>query len=205
MRNKVIRAVLLDFGGVLAEEGFRNGLQALAAEQGLDTEAMPRAGMRAVYDSGFVLGRGTAGDFWALLRKRTGLSGEDEALTSKILEGFTVRAWMIAVVRQLREQGYVTGILSDQTHWLDSLDEKYRFTHEFDRIFNSYYLGKGKHDPSLFADVAADLGMPPSNIVFIDDDADNVARAHESGMHAIQYIDRENFQTELKRVLSKEY
>jgi putative hydrolase of the HAD superfamily len=40
-----IKAVLFDFGGVLAEEGFRNGLQALAREQGLDVYGMPRAAM----------------------------------------------------------------------------------------------------------------------------------------------------------------
>lgn len=205
MIHKSIHAVLFDFGGVLAEEGFRNGLQALAAQQGLDVETMPNAGMRAVYDSGFVLGRGTASDFWALLRKRTGLSGADEALTNKILEGFTIRGWMINVVRRLRKQGYITGILSDQTHWLDSLNEKYHFSEEFDRIFNSYYLGKGKQDPSVFADVAADLGMPQSDIIFVDDDINNVARARKSGMHAIQFIDRQSFEAELGRLLNREH
>ncbi|HID48433.1 MAG TPA: hydrolase, partial [Chromatiales bacterium] len=50
-----VKAILFDFGGVLAEEGFRNGLMALAREQGLDVYGMPRAAMQAVYDSGFVL------------------------------------------------------------------------------------------------------------------------------------------------------
>jgi putative hydrolase of the HAD superfamily len=63
MNNNIIRAVLFDFGGVLAEEGFRNGLQSLAKEQGLDVKALPKAGMHAVYDSGFVLGRATVTDF----------------------------------------------------------------------------------------------------------------------------------------------
>jgi hypothetical protein len=35
MSGSRIRAVLFDFGGVLAAEGFRNGLLQLAAEQGL--------------------------------------------------------------------------------------------------------------------------------------------------------------------------
>lgn len=68
-----IKAILFDYGGVLAEEGFRNGLLGLAKEQGLDIAAMPAAAMHAVYDSGFVLGTGRAEDFWAWLRERTGL------------------------------------------------------------------------------------------------------------------------------------
>jgi putative hydrolase of the HAD superfamily len=119
------------------------------------------AGMQAVYDSGFVLGRGTTNQFWMHMRLRTGLDGEDDDLTQRILDGFVVRPWMIERVRDLRDHGYVTGILSDQTHWLDILDEQYHFYDAFDHIYNSYYLGKGKRDPSLFTDVADDLGMKP--------------------------------------------
>jgi len=198
MKTKPVRALLFDFGGVLAEEGFRNGLLALAKEQGLDVAAMPKAGMRAVYDSGFVTGRGTAADFWALLRQRTGLTGDDAVLTEKILSGFVIRPWMIDFVRQLRVQGYVTGILSDQTHWLDALDARDHFYAAFDRVYNSYYLGKGKQDPSLFADVAADLGLSPSMILFVDDDAGNVERARSAGFQAVHFVDQQGFINDLK-------
>jgi len=193
MKTKPVRALLFDFGGVLAEEGFRNGLLALAKEQGLDVDAMPKAGMWAVYDSGFVTGRGTAADFWALLRQRTGLTGDDAVLTEKIFSGFVIRPWMIDFVRQLRVQGYVTGILSDQTHWLDALDARDHFYAAFDRVYNSYYLGKGKQDPTLFTDVAADLGLPPSMILFVDDDAGNVERARSAGFQAVHFVDRRGF------------
>jgi putative hydrolase of the HAD superfamily len=197
-----ITAILFDFGGVLAEEGFRNGLVALANEQQLDVDNMPEEGMRAVYDSGFVLGRGTAANFWALLRKRTGLQGEDEELTQRILDGFVVRPWMIDLVGELNTRGYVTGILSDQTQWLDKLNEQYNFYKSFDHIFNSYYLGKGKQDPTLFTDVAAVLGLPPAQILFIDDDAGNVDRARTSGYQGLQYISQQQFLTEFEIALS---
>jgi len=202
MTGNTIKAVLFDFGGVLAEEGFRDGLLALAAEQGLDAQHIPEQGMGAVYDSGFVLGKGTVAGFWALLRERTGLVGDDELLSERILHGFVLRPWMIARVRQLREQGYVTGILSDQTHWLDELDSRDDFSSAFDRIYNSYYLGKGKRDPSLFADVLADLNLPASAVLFIDVDGGNVARAQAMGFQAIQYIDRQGFYWALEVVLS---
>jgi putative hydrolase of the HAD superfamily len=188
-----IQAVLFDFGGVLAEEGFSHVLESLAEQQGLQVQDMTAAGARAVYDSGFVLGRATESEFWSLLRQRTGLRGDDAALTAKILSGFTVRPWMRELVQRLGAQGYVTGILSDQTDWLDRLDSRQHFYRLFDRIYNSYYLGKGKRDPSLFSDVAADLGLPPASILFVDDSAGNVARAAAAGMQTIQYVDRETF------------
>ena len=200
MTSKTISALLFDFGGVLAEEGFRNGLVALANEQGLDAEAMPKEGMKAVYDSGFVLGRGSAADFWELLRKRTGLVGDNEKLSERILSGFVIRPWMLDLVRQLRNQGYITGILSDQTYWLDTLNEKYHFVDDFDRVYNSYYLGKGKQDPTLFSDIAIDLDISPAMILFIDDDATNVSRARNASMQAIQFVDKEGFISELKQI-----
>lgn len=203
MSSKKISVVLFDYGGVLADEGFRDGLVALAKEQDLDAAAMPAEGMKAVYDSGFVLGRGTAADFWALMRERTGLQGDDDVLTDRILSGFVIRPWMIERVQQLHEQGYVTGILSDQTDWLDRLNKKNHFFDAFDHVFNSYYLRKGKQAPSLFTDVATELGVAPGEILFIDDNASNVARARDMGMQVLQFIDKEIFLLELKQLTQK--
>ncbi len=192
-----ICAVLFDFGGVLAEEGFRNGLAALAREQGSDPAALVDAGMDAVYDSGFVLGRGSAADFWALLRARTGLRGDDETLTRRILDGFRPRPRMLALARRLRGRGYLTAILSDQTHWLDELEQRYGFGDAFDRIFNSYDLGKGKRDPSLFLDVAGDLRLAPERLLFIDDSPGNCARARSVGYQALRFEDPARCETTL--------
>jgi len=200
--NNLITAILFDFGGVLAEEGFRNGLISLANEQNLDVAAIPAQGMRAVYDSGFVLGKGTAADFWVLMRSRTGLQGNEEDLTQRILDGFVIRPGMIQLVRTLKARGYITGILSDQTHWLDRLDKRDGFYKEFDHIFNSYYLGKGKQDPTLFTDVADRLGMLPGQILFVDDDSGNIARARERGYQVLQFFNQQELLIELEKMLS---
>lgn len=193
-----VQAVLFDYGGVLAEEGFSNTLEALAKEQSLPVNDMTAEGMRAVYDSGFVLGKGSESDFWIHLRERTGLRGDDSYLRTRVFDGFVIRPWMLELVAQLKAKGYVTGILSDQTDWLDRLDARDHFYKYFDRIYNSYYLGKGKRDPSHFSDVAADLGLHPSVILLIDDSKKNVTTAVATGMQAIQYVDQKSFMEALK-------
>ncbi|MDH5218336.1 MAG: HAD-IA family hydrolase [Gammaproteobacteria bacterium] len=173
----------------------------LAHEQSLGVNNMPEEGMHAVYDSGFVLGKGTAADFWALMRERTGLAGDDDILTEKTMSGFVVRSWMMAVVKQLHDKGYVVGILSDQTDWLDILDKKYDFYSAFDHVYNSFYMGKGKQDISLFSDVAEDLGVDPSAILFVDDDAGNIERAEKMRFNTIHYKDKYSFLTSIKKLL----
>lgn len=197
-----LRAVIFDFGGVLAEEGFREGLAAIAGRQGLDPERLIRHGTDAVYDSGYVIGRGSEADFWALMRERTGISGDDAELSTEILMRFVIRPRMLAAVRRLRGMGIVTAVLSDQTDWLERLDARDRFFGEFDRVFNSYRLGKGKRDPSVFADAVALLGIAPHEALFVDDLPANVERARGEGVRGMLFTDEERFLTELERLLA---
>jgi putative hydrolase of the HAD superfamily len=205
MSETKIRAVLFDFGGVVAEEGFYNGLISLAEKQALDAHSMPDEGALAAYDSGFVLGQGTASDFWALMRERTGLEGDDDFLSDRIIDGFQIRHWVIDLVRSLSEKGYITGILSDQTHWLKELDHYDHFFKEFDHIFNSYDLGKGKQDPTLFTDVVNTLKLQPDEVLFIDDHEDNIQRATAVGLVSLLYIDHRTFIAELEQILKQRF
>ncbi len=177
--------MLLDFGGVVADEGFRAGLQALAHRQGLDPEAMAMEGRRVIHESGYVTGTGSEGAFWHLMRWRTGLEGDDAELREAILSRFLLRPEMLKAVAALRRSGHVVAILSDQTDWLDRLEGRDRFSCFFDRVFNSYHLGKTKQDPGIFDDVAAELGLAPPQFVFVDDDAGHVQRARGRGMNTI--------------------
>lgn len=181
-----LRAVLFDFGGVIAEEGFRDGLHAIARANGHDPQALHRAGIDAIYACGYVTGEGSEADFWRLLRERFPLRGGDDDLTRVILEHFVVRPEMIALVRELRRRGLACAILSDQTDWLERLDRRDGFEREFDRVYCSYRLGKSKRDASLFDDAVADLGVHADEAVFLDDDPGNVERARSRGLHGIR-------------------
>lgn len=198
-----IRVLLFDYGGVLAEEGFREGLFSIARQQGLEPDAFYKVAQEGVYDTGFVSGRGTEADFWRYMRDRFSLQGDDTSLTSEILQRFVLRQRMIDLVRSLRKRGYLVGILSDQTVWLDQLDQNDRFYREFDRLYISYRLGKGKRDSSLFDDVAADLGLSPDKLVFIDDNQGNVNRARSRGINGIVFTSEHDCLIKLEALLGQ--
>ena len=84
---------------------------------------------------------------------------------------------------------------------LDRLNKQFDFYRWFDHIFNSYYLGKGKRDISLFDDVARLLKTEPNRILFIDDNPGHVNRARQKGWKAIQYVDRESFEKALEMIV----
>lgn len=196
-----IYAVLFDFGGVIAEEGFKQGLAAIAKANGLDERTFIQVAYDTIYSAGYVLGKAPENAFWNTLRQKTGVKGDDTFLNNEIFSRFILRNWMIDLVKKLKANEVKVGILSDQTDMLDKLDKKYDFFKLFDYIFNSYYMGKGKRDPSLFDDIVQALNIEPDRILFIDDDAGNVERAIQKGWKGIQYVDRESFQKDFEEIL----
>ena len=192
-----IEAVLFDFGGVLSEEGFRNGLQAIANSNGLDEETFVRTANDVIHACGYVIGKVSESAYWEMLRGTTGIRGDDQYLRNEILSRFSLREWMIDTVKRLKALKVRVGILSDQTNWLDELDARDNFFREFDCVFNSYHMGKSKKDPSHFEDVVRMLATDAHKILFIDDDPGNCERAEQAGLKVIHYMEREQFLEEI--------
>lgn len=195
-----IEAIILDFGGVIAEEGFQEGLYAIARKFGLDQKRFFQLANEAVYSSGYVTGKGTEKDYWNDVRTHSNIVAPDEELREEILSRFIPRDWMLQTVRSLKQQGIITAILSDQSDWLDQLDEKYHFFQYFDHVFNSFHLGKTKRDPSSFADALQKLGVEADKTLFVDDNIDHIDRATAAGLQTHHFEGREGFMKKLNEL-----
>jgi len=197
MITQGISTVLFDFGGVLAEEGFRNGLMHIASLNGLDAQRFFETTRSLISSCGYLTGTCSEESFWRQLRVLTAVRGADEDLREIILERFVLRDWMMSLVTRLKEASVRVAILSDQTNWLDELEMRLHFFCLFERVFNSYHLGKSKHDPGIFDDITGALGLEPCRTLFIDDTVGHVERARTRGLHAIHYQGREQFGAEM--------
>lgn len=189
--------VLFDFGGVLAEEGFADGLKAIGRDNGFDPEVFFGIGSDLVHETGYVTGRCGEAEYWKALREKTGIKDDDLKLREEILSRFILRDWMLEIVAQIKKAGVRTGILSDQTNWLNELNKKYDFFRYFDYVFNSYDYGKSKLDPAWFKDVTVIVDFPPERTLFIDDNAEHCGRARQAGIRSINYTGRLPFLEEL--------
>jgi len=194
-----IDTVLFDYGGVIAEEGFRGGLYAIAQLNGLDAEAFHRQVSRSIADCGYLTGRADEAAFWKALRREHTLQQTDAQLREEILRRFTLRPEMLGIVSRLRQSGLRVGMISDQTNWLDELDRRDGFFACFDRIFNSYHEHASKYDDTLFAVVAAGLHASPGRILIVDDNAGNIDKARRRGFPAILYDTEQGFLREMQR------
>jgi putative hydrolase of the HAD superfamily len=195
-----IQAILLDFGGVIAEEGFQQGLYAIADRFGLDQKRFFQLANEAVYNSGYVTGTGSEKDYWNEVREHSGIIADDEELRQEILSRFIPRDWMLEIIRSLRQQEKVIAILSDQTDWLDQLDARYHFFQYFDAVFNSFHLGKTKRDPAIFAEILSALEANGKETLFVDDNISHIDRATAAGLQTHHFNDRDTFMKVLKEL-----
>lgn len=200
----MIRAVIFDFGGVIAEEGFREGLKAIASENGLDPDEFFRIADRLIYETGYVKGLTDEKSFWVALRERTGIRGDDNELREELLRRFILRNEVLDYIDSLRRKGLITAILSDQTNWLDEVNERSPFYQHFDYVFNSYQTGKGKRDAGTFIYVCSILKVKPYESIFVDDNIINIKNAEKEGLKSIHFTEFESVKNRINELLTGE-
>jgi putative hydrolase of the HAD superfamily len=193
----MLKAFLFDFGGVLAEEGFRDGLKAIGRKNGLDPELFFAVADSLIFESGYLTGRSDEAAYWNILRERTGIAGSNRELRDEILGRFVLRPGMVAAVDRLRSQGFIVALLSDQTNWLDELDRRTSLSAHFDRVFNSYNIHKSKREAAIFRDVCGALDVDTGETLFIDDNIDHIRRAADAGLQTIHFTTFEDFEKKL--------
>ena len=193
----IIDVIFFDFSGVLAEEGFIEGLRALGRAQGLDPEATMRTATDLCYATGYVNGRTDEATWWNAVRAATGMTGSDAALRAEIMTRFTVRPDMLRAADAVRAAGLRTAILSDHTNWLEEIDAAHGVYRHFDRVFNSFREGLNKRDPGFFTHAATIMGVDPARAAFFDDNAGHIGRATALGIHARLFTDRAAFRADL--------
>ena len=176
-------AVLFDLGGVYYSEGFREGLKAIARKFQIDEDNFFETATNIIFSNGYVTGKTSETVFWQTLSSETGITSDLYKHRDMVLEAFKPSMEMTALIREIREHLPVV-LLTDQTNWLYDLDERDGLLNEFDEIVNSFEEGYSKRDPEIFRITCQRLGMIPEDLIFFDDNPDNVRRSNDFGIEA---------------------
>lgn len=191
-----IRVVMFDIGGIL--EVIPEGGDPVTRFPALDQEWNTRLGMPAGHIEGCVnaisedgaFGRCTYDDWCERLRVSAGMTPAE-------LDEYMTHFWdiymggpneeLIAYFRALRPR-YRTAILSNSfVGAREQEEERYGFTSMVELAIYSHEEGVRKPDPRIFRLAAERLGVPPEEIVFLDDLPENVEAARASGLQAVLF------------------
>jgi putative hydrolase of the HAD superfamily len=94
---------------------------------------------------------------------------------------------VIDLVRKVRASGFPVALGTNATDRLDQDLELLGLTGEFDAIVNASAVGFAKPHPRFFEAACEALGVPASEVLFLDDSVRYVAGARSSGLIGLRY------------------
>jgi putative hydrolase of the HAD superfamily len=197
-----VKALLVDFGGVLTSNVFDSFREFCVAER-LDPEAVKR------------LFREDPQAPELVRALETGALGEDEfgerfgellgidkraGLVDRMFGGLRPDEEMVAAVQRAREQGIRTGLVSNSMG--AGRYDRAAFPELFDAVVISGEVGLHKPQPEIFLLGAERTGVRPEECVFVDDLRENCEGAEAVGMKAVLHRGSDSTVPELERLLA---
>ena len=201
-----LRAVIFDLGGVV----LGSPLHAIAAFE--REHAIP-----AGFVNRLVADTGAEGAWGQLERGRFGLAEfvpafeaecraagqtlDAGSMMRRMADASKPRPIMLEAIRRIRAADLLAAALTN--NWAsDERDDGTRALEpHFDRFFESSVLGLQKPDPRIYRHACAELGIEPTEAVFLDDIGRNLKSARQLGMHTIKVETPEEALDELSGVL----
>ena len=117
----------------------------------------------------------------------------------------TLPKYKLDFVKQLRNEGYATYLLSNtnDAHWKYILETSFPEPAEnyFDKCFHSQEMGMAKPDPEIYAEVLRQIGTPADECLFIDDSSANCKAAETLGIHTYNAPVHTDYREEVKNIL----
>ncbi len=100
---------------------------------------------------------------------------------------------MPELINDLSEK-YKLILLSDHgREWIEYIEVRHEFLNCFDKRHYSFNSNKLKSDPSIFITILKENGLSREEVIFIDDNKDNIAAAASVGIRGIIFKNRAQF------------
>jgi len=192
-----VRGLLVDYGGVLTTDVFASfagfcrdeGLPDGRVQGLLRGEAYP---LLAGLEDGTLPTEAFEVEFAALL----GVPAD--GLIVRLMARSTVDQRMVGAVRQARQRGIRTGLVSNS--WGLAGYDRRLLAELFDGVVLSAEAGVRKPAPEIYRLGAAAVGLPPHDCVYVDDLGGNLKPAGQLGMTTVRHDSTEETVAALERL-----
>ncbi len=129
-------------------------------------------------------------EFWIAYAKQNGIklpTDFAENLRAVMKEALTINHEMYRLVEQLRAQRIPVAMLSNIDPHLAGIIRSFGLYEPFNPCLLSFEMGVDKPHLRAFEMLIKKLGMPPAEIVFIDDNPENIEAAKKTGIDAVLF------------------
>ena len=134
------------------------------------------------------------------IAQRTGLAADEvQSVVAAGAASLQPIPAALILMRQLRRPGTPMFFLSNMpAPYAEHLEREHAFVRDFDDGVFSSRVKLIKPDPAIFALAAQRFGLPPAELVFVDDVPANVAAAQAAGWQAVLFSDAAQCERELR-------
>jgi putative hydrolase of the HAD superfamily len=204
MPRKHIRALVVDFGGVLTTSIWP-AFASFCAAEGLEPESVRElfrddAGALALL-RGLETGDLADAEFETRFGAMLGVA-ETDGLIARMFADLGPDETMIEAVRAARSSGVLTGLISNS--WGLGIYDRLDSTEIFDVAVISGEVGVHKPQPEIYLLACERLEVEPGDAVFVDDLRENCAGAEAVGMTAILHRDPSDTLAQLEEMFGLE-
>jgi epoxide hydrolase-like predicted phosphatase len=197
-----IRAVIFDFGDVLARIEDPSGQRKWEQRLGLPQGELPKVIFESEVADRSMIGQATEADVWQYVAAICDLSEEQLAeLQRDFWSGWQLDTVLVEFLRDLRPR-YKTAILSNA--WPGTrrlLTDTLKLNQSVDEMIISAEEGVAKPDQRIYQIAIECLEVQPEEAIFVDDLAENVQAARAYGMQSIQFRSTRQAIAEVKNIL----
>ncbi len=197
-----VRAVFVDFGGVIMRTEDKGPRSRLAERLGMTSRDLEKIFFES--DSSLKASRGEIleDDHREAVAKALGASRmEGEKIFAEFFSGDRWDVALLDFLRSLRPERKV-GLISNAWSGLRAIIIGQNFGDVFDEMIISAEVGLVKPDARIYRLALEKLDVQPAESVFVDDMLINVEAARSVGLNAIQFTQHEKTLEELKQFLN---
>ena len=195
----MIKAITFDLDGVYFPSGKTNFINTLGG-LGVSSDEAKRVFLKSdQMNQLYKNGKMTDGEFWRWAAQEWRIEKTPEELTQLLVAGYDVDEKVVSVVKQVRANEYKTLICSNNfPARINGLQARFGFLDNFDAAIFSYNVGASKPSRIIFQELVKKSGVQAEEIVFADDNPDNLAGAKEVGVATFLYEGFDKFLEQLR-------
>lgn len=201
----MIRNIIFDIGNVLTDFRWEEYLR---EDRGFDRDMVERIGRASVCCELWAeFDRGALSDeevIQLFVNRDPGI-GKELHYAFDHVEGIVVpRAYAIPWIQSYKDMGLTVLYLSNFSHKCETqCADSLSFMPLMDGGILSYKEKLVKPDPEIYRRLLDRYGLVAEECVFIDDTAVNVEEAERQGIHGVVFTDREQADTEVRKLLTQ--
>lgn len=192
----MIKAIAFDFGGVIYTYNHDRLMKDIAKELKQPVKVVTDAWKVKIKE--YEKGKISENDFWTAFLKKLRIDYDKKVLHQITINHFKPIIGSLNILKNLKGK-IITGLISNQTSWIENLEKKYRYKRLFDILVISKDVSLRKPSKSIFRMFIKKAKVKPNEIIFIDDSFNYKDATESVGINFIHFRNPKQLETELER------